>query len=76
VRAVEAGTFHVYPIARIDEGLRVLTGIVAGERDAKGKFPEGTINSRVERRLVKFAEHARAFGTGKPGRERGKGKSE
>jgi lon-related putative ATP-dependent protease len=62
VEAVEAGKFHVYPIATIDQGIEILTGVEAGERDATGSFPEGSINHRVERRLIELAEKRKAEG--------------
>ncbi len=61
VEAVARGRFHVYPIETIDQGIECLTGVVAGERDAEGRFPEGTINQKVEARLKDFAERLRAF---------------
>jgi hypothetical protein len=39
----------------------VLTGVAAGERDAEGRFPAGSINGRVEARLVSFAARRRNF---------------
>jgi predicted ATP-dependent protease len=59
VAEIEAGRFHVYPVRTIDEGLELLTGRPAGERDLSGRFPPGTINFAVERRLSDFAERAR-----------------
>ena len=60
VEAVEAGKFRVYPIETVDQGIEILTGIEAGDRDAAGNFPEGSINHRVERRLIELAEKRRA----------------
>ena len=48
--------FAVYPVTRVDEGIELLTGLAAGKRDAKGRFPEGSLNHRVERRLIDYAE--------------------
>jgi lon-related putative ATP-dependent protease len=62
VEAAAAGRFHVYPVRSIDEGIELLTGVPAGERDAKGLFPEGTVNRRVEDRLIDLAERRRRFG--------------
>ncbi|MEX1205336.1 MAG: ATP-binding protein [Dongiaceae bacterium] len=62
VEAVEAGKFHVYPVETVDQGIELLTGLPAGERDATGRFPEGSINRRVEDRLIALAERRRAFG--------------
>jgi predicted ATP-dependent protease len=63
VDAVAAGTFHVYAAANVDQGLAVLTGLPAGTRDRAGVFTEGSVNARVEQRLVALARQARAFKT-------------
>jgi predicted ATP-dependent protease len=61
VDAVAAGRFRVFPIETVEQGIGVLTGLPAGERDAQGQFPPDSFNQRVEARLVTFAEKARAF---------------
>jgi lon-related putative ATP-dependent protease len=53
--AVEAGRFHVYPVATIDEGIERLTGVPAGDRRPDGAFPDGTFNRRVADRLRDLA---------------------
>jgi len=55
VAAVEAGRFAVYPVSHVDEGIELLTGIAAGDRDAQGRFAEASINRLVEDRLVQFS---------------------
>ena len=67
VAAAENGTFAIYPIATIDEGIEVLTGIAAGTREGAAPFPEGTINRRVEDRLIALADARRQFGVGEGG---------
>ena len=62
VDAVAAGTFHIYAVSTIDEGIEILTGIPAGEKTDQNAFPEGTVNYRVEQRLKEFAEALRKFG--------------
>ena len=62
IEACAAGRFAVYPIATIDEGIALLTGLEAGERGADGAFPAGSLNRRVEDRLRAFAEIRRSFG--------------
>lgn len=59
VEAVAAGKFHIYPVATVDEGLEVLTGLPAGERDASGNYPEGSVNRAVMDRLAHMAERRR-----------------
>ena len=61
VQACRDRRFSIYAVATVDEAMRLLTGVTAGRRDASGKFPKGSINERVERRLVQLAEQARAY---------------
>ncbi len=62
VDAVRSGTFHIYAVATIDEGIQILTGVRAEERDASGKFPDGSVNHKVESRLIELAEKRLAAG--------------
>jgi predicted ATP-dependent protease len=73
VEAVSAGKFHIYPVASVDDGIEILTGVPAGQRDALGQFPEGSINGRVERRLAEFADRLRSFGRSTPERKLARG---
>ncbi len=61
VEAVAAGTFAIYPIATIDEGIEVLTGVSAGEPGPDGVYPDGTVNRLVADRLADLAEKSRAW---------------
>jgi predicted ATP-dependent protease len=65
VEAVVAGRFAVHAVRSVDEALAILTGDVAGSRDALGAYPAGSLNARVEQRLADFAERARSFVTPK-----------
>jgi lon-related putative ATP-dependent protease len=56
VEAVKDGRFHVYPVENIDEGIEVLTGLPAGKLDEKGRYPENTINYKVQEKLDKMAK--------------------
>ncbi|WP_374446673.1 Lon protease family protein [Stella sp.] len=60
--AVAAGRFHVWAVSTVDEGIEILTGMPAGEPDAGGNWPAGTVNHAVARRLAKLAERADAQG--------------
>jgi lon-related putative ATP-dependent protease len=64
VEAVKSRQFAIYPVSTIDEGIEILTGVGAGERDADGRFPAGTVNRLVEDQLKSFAERARGFSKG------------
>lgn len=65
IEAVSQGLFHIYPVATVDEGMEILTGLPAGQRNAAGHFPPETINARVEQRLVDYAERSIALTAGK-----------
>jgi predicted ATP-dependent protease len=62
VDAVEAGLFHIYPVNNVDEGIAILTGVPAGERDAEGAYPPGTVNNLVDRKLHEMAMRLQDFG--------------
>jgi predicted ATP-dependent protease len=55
VNAIRDGQFHVWPVRTIDEGIEVLTGVAAGERQEDGTYDRGTINDRVQQRLAAMA---------------------
>jgi lon-related putative ATP-dependent protease len=61
VEAVKTGKFHIYPVKTIDEGIEILTGIKAGERQKDGTFENGTVNYSVDKRLREMAEKLREF---------------
>jgi lon-related putative ATP-dependent protease len=56
VEAVREGKFHIYAVKSVDEGITILTGMPAGERGEDGKYPEGTINYLVEKKLREYHE--------------------
>jgi lon-related putative ATP-dependent protease len=62
VAACAAGTFAVYPISTIDEGIALLTGLDAGGRATDGCYPLGSVNRLVEDRLRSFASIRKSFG--------------
>jgi lon-related putative ATP-dependent protease len=62
IDAVREGDFRVIAVNTVDEAMEVLTGIPAGERGADETFPPGTVNGRVELRLLDLAGRVRAFG--------------
>jgi lon-related putative ATP-dependent protease len=64
VQAVKDGKFHIYSARTIDEGIEILTGFKAGIKLADGKFEEGTVNERVDRRLREMGEKLREFSAG------------
>jgi predicted ATP-dependent protease len=57
--AIEAGKFHLYGIESVTQGIEILTGVPAGERDSNGRFPASSVFGRVERRIIEIAERLR-----------------
>jgi lon-related putative ATP-dependent protease len=67
VEAVESGQFRIYSAETIDQGIELLTGVPAGERDASGKFPPDSVNYKVEARLIELAEKRQSAGPARKG---------
>lgn len=49
--SIQSGEFHIWAISTINEGMEILSGLPAGERNAKGHYDPGSLNFLVERRL-------------------------
>jgi predicted ATP-dependent protease len=62
VKSIQDGQFHIYQVKTIDEGIEILTGIPAGERQADGTYPEGTVNYLIDKRLREYAEKLKEYG--------------
>jgi lon-related putative ATP-dependent protease len=56
VEAVAAKSFRIHAVETIDQGIEILTGVAAGEADAKGVFPIGSVNRAVVRGLERLAK--------------------
>jgi lon-related putative ATP-dependent protease len=61
VEAVRSNKFHIWTVETIDEGIQILTGVPAGDRSSDGKFPEGSVNYLVDRRLRELGECMKEF---------------
>lgn len=61
VDAVRQGRFHIYSATTVDEGIEILTGVPAGEKQKDGVYPEDTINCLVNKRLEEMAERLKSF---------------
>lgn len=59
IETVKKGKFHIYAISTINEGIEILTGVPAGNKDKNGKFPYGTVNYLVNEKLKKYSEAAK-----------------
>jgi len=65
VESVAQGTFHIYAVKTVDEGIELLTGKKAGALDEKGSYPKGTINALVDEKLRELAMGLKEFGEAK-----------
>jgi lon-related putative ATP-dependent protease len=63
VEAARQGKFHIYAVSAIDEGIEVLTGLPAGQRDEKGAYPEGSVNHLVLKKLQEYTDRQKKFGS-------------
>lgn len=61
LKAVEEGKFRIYAVKTIDQGIEVLTGVPAGERQADGTYPEGTVNHKVDKKLMEYAQRLKGY---------------
>lgn len=62
IDAVKKGTFHLYPISRVEEGIEILTGVKAGRKSAKG-YEVGSVFYLVEKRIKELYEKSRQLRT-------------
>ena len=67
VAASAEGRFAVWAVRTVDEALALLTGEEAGAGGTDGSFPPGTVNRRVQARLLEFARVRREFAHGAAG---------
>jgi hypothetical protein len=51
-------------VTSVDQGIEILTGTPAGERQEDGSWPEGTVNERVDWRLREMTEIVRSLQEG------------
>lgn len=61
-QAVEQGKFAIHVIGTVQEGLELLTGMLAGTEDAGGNFRPDTVLGRVQRTLENFRKSCDALG--------------
>ena len=56
IEAVKQGKFHIYPITSISEGIEILTGVPAGKRSTRGKYPQNSVFGKVYKKLKNYYE--------------------
>jgi lon-related putative ATP-dependent protease len=61
IDAVAKKKFHIYPVATIEQGIEILTGVRAGKRGKTGKFEPESVFAKVDSRLREMADTLRKF---------------
>ncbi len=61
LEAVTAGNFHIWPVAKVEQGLEILTGTAAGGTNGDGKFEPGTVLAMIDDRLHAMAKTLKEF---------------
>ncbi len=59
VKAVDEGKFHVWSVSCVEDAIKILTDMEAGEPDEKGDFPEGSLFYLVDKKLEELSELAK-----------------
>ncbi len=54
VEAVRDGQFNLYAVHTVEEGIELLTGMPAGQKDAYGQYPPETVFGRVSQKLQRY----------------------
>lgn len=65
IKAVKKGKFHVWAVSTVDEGIEILTGKKAGKQNKNGKYPKGTVNDLVDKKLREYSAKFTTLGAGK-----------
>jgi predicted ATP-dependent protease len=59
--AVASGKFHVWPVAKVEQGIEILTDVSAGSRNGARSFDSGTVFALVDERLREMAKTLKEF---------------
>ena len=66
----------MYPVSTIEEGIELLTGVPAGDRQEDGTYPEETVFGRVIARLDEIQKTMKAAAKNDEEEEKGKPQGE
>jgi len=61
LEAVASEKFHVWPVAKVEQGIEILTNVCAGTRNGAGRFEAGTVFALVDERLREMAKTLKEF---------------
>jgi len=61
LEAVAAGKFHIWPVAKVEQGIEILTGSTAGQKKDDGKFEPRTVFALMDERMSQMARTLKEF---------------
>ena len=61
IEGVKNDMFNIYAVKTVDEGIEILTGIPAGEKNERGEYPEGTVNFLVQEKLNYYSDLSKEY---------------
>jgi predicted ATP-dependent protease len=59
--AVAAGKFHIWPVAKVEQGIEILTGSAAGQKKDDGRFEPETVFALMDERMRDMAKTLKEF---------------
>ncbi|MFH1878816.1 MAG: ATP-binding protein [Candidatus Omnitrophota bacterium] len=74
IEAVGRKKFHIWAVSTVDEGIEILTGRKAGQKDKNGRYPKGTINYLVAEKLREYSDKFDKIGKAKKSKNKKKKK--
>lgn len=60
VESVRKRRFNIWAVDHVNQGLEILTGLPAGEKDEQGRFPSGSVHYLVDKKLEQWSHRRRA----------------
>jgi len=61
LQSVQNAKFQIYAVSSIDEGIELLTGVPAGEKQKNRHYQEGSDNRAVEEHLEDLTRRGQVF---------------
>jgi predicted ATP-dependent protease len=62
ISAVKKGKFNIWAVDKIEDGIRILTGVTAGQQHKDGSFTKDSIFAKVQERITEFSRRSKRFG--------------
>ncbi len=60
--SVKKGKFNVWAVGKIDDGIRILTGVSAGQLHKDGTFTKDSVFDKAQKRIAEFSKITKKFG--------------